>query len=253
MAEPQDSFSHAGLKVQWAYKHINDLSHFSQGFISAKPYSVRAERNDKGVVVIKTGISPGIPAQIPLFAGDIVHALRSSLDYCWMGLERAAKGPTAAKKTFPYADERKGLISPVSKASIRWSLPQIERLILDEVKPYKAGNNHLWALNKLDNTDKHNLLVMSLGKLLVSKLTATSSDGASICIESATLIVGQEINMAAVGGPGADIKLDYEVTAPVEVVIKELGVIEDEPMLPTLLNMAQAVRETVKLFSETFS
>ena len=32
-------------------------------------------------------------------------------------------------------------------------------VILDEVKPYRGGNTSLWELNKLDNIDKHNLIL----------------------------------------------------------------------------------------------
>ncbi|ACB94404.1 hypothetical protein [Beijerinckia indica] len=254
MTEPQDSFTHASFKVQWAFRHINDLNWFCHGFINAKPYTIRTERNNEGVAIIQTGVSPGIPPQIPLFAGDIVHALRCALDYCWMGLERSVFGDSAKKKTFPVHEERQNLVSPVSEASKRWTLPQIETFIFDKIAPYKAGNELLWQLNRLDNRDKHNLLIVSLGKISFSKLNVTASDGSCISSPSGfTLVVGQEVPLAAVGSPGCKVELDYEIAAPVDIVVNEAGVIESEPLIPTLLKMAEAVNQVVELFRQTFS
>jgi len=55
-------FASAGLKVQWAKIHINQLSAVINAFLSVSPES-----------------SP--PVDIFLLIGDIVHSLRSSLDH----------------------------------------------------------------------------------------------------------------------------------------------------------------------------
>ena len=252
MGEPQSSFQYALFKAQWAYRHINDLNHFCQGFVRANPYSIQAERNDDGVMVIHTGINPGMPREIPLFAGDAVHALRCALDYCWMGLERAANPEKAGKHTFPFSEDSQGLIAPGAKAAKRWSRPEIEVFILDKVKPYRAGNAALWTLNRLDNRDKHNLLLISLGKIVFDRFRLTAQDGSTVTGDGMSLIVGEMFPFAAVGSPGDHVDIHYEINTPVDVVLAESGVIENALLVPTLLDMAQAVTTTVELFQKIF-
>jgi hypothetical protein len=40
--------------------------------------------------------------------------------------------------------------------------PNLGPLILDCIKPYKTGNYALWALGKVENIDKHKLLIPSI-------------------------------------------------------------------------------------------
>ncbi len=104
---------------------------------------------------------PDLPGEISLLAGDILHNLRCSLDYLFCGMLLAANVKLRENTKFPIygaAEFFNSALQTKTEGLGRQAIEGIKR-----IKPYKGGNTLLWQLHKLNNIDKHRLLLtMSL-------------------------------------------------------------------------------------------
>jgi hypothetical protein len=146
------------VKVKRAEKHLHDLA-----------ADLLAARNVRTTVVgpkldAHTGqatrgfvILPRLPFDAIATAGDIVHNLRSALDHLAYQLVIVGSGKEPSRRVeFPiakdfatYAAEKVRKVEGMRPLAIQ---------AIDNVKPYKGGNEPLWRIHELDNIDKHRTL-----------------------------------------------------------------------------------------------
>jgi hypothetical protein len=106
-----------------------------------------------------------VPPAISLAAGDIIHNLRGALDHLAFQLYLIGPGGQAggagSRIYFPIADdaakykaESPRKIKGLARAAIK---------AIDAIEPYKGGqtdkSDALWRLEKMNNIDKHRLLI----------------------------------------------------------------------------------------------
>jgi hypothetical protein len=100
---------------------------------------------------------PILPFDAMAAAGDIVHNLRSSLDHLAYQLVIVGSGGEPTRRVeFPIAKD----LATYESEKARKVEGMRERAIkqIDNLKPYKAGNQLLWRIHELDNIDKHRTL-----------------------------------------------------------------------------------------------
>ena len=145
------------IKVKRAKEHINNLELLISGFIESKPYEVFRQEETNGETNFRVKVKAQPPQEWGAIIGDVIHNLRSSLDYLVRQLV-LANGKTPSKKTgFPICDNAKKFeaygvrkIQGVSNSAVH---------LVRALKPYKGGNDALWRLHELDIMDKHKLLI----------------------------------------------------------------------------------------------
>jgi hypothetical protein len=96
-------------------------------------------------------VVPDIPTDFNVTVGAILHSLRTPLDQMLSTIAVEA-GDTPRQVAFPFGrtcDEFKLALSKQKK------LPADARKLIETVKPWKGGNNLLYALHVLNNSDKH--------------------------------------------------------------------------------------------------
>jgi hypothetical protein len=171
----------AFLKVERARKHLTELDQEIRAFVKVDPYrlsfEVDSETGQQVVRFRKVGDKPiRTPLRFGLMAGDVIHNLRSALDHVVYQLAIAGGG-TGARSQFPLfedADEY-GL----QEARFLDGVVDGQRAIIEGLQPYHvlaafsagtppvserdplAANVHLMNLGRLDNIDKHRLLLPS--------------------------------------------------------------------------------------------
>ena len=59
---------------------------------------------------------------------------------------------------FPFYQTRSELVGAIENGNLK-AAPEISRVIIDDIKPYKGGNDLLYRLHDLDITDKHKLMI----------------------------------------------------------------------------------------------
>lgn len=250
MNEPSISFQHAALKINWANELLRHLVEASNSFIKEKPYTVALKPDpEDGGYVFELGLTRDIPPAIPLLVGDITGNLRASLDYAWMGLVRAA-GITTDKKTLPIGSDRKGLIKTIESAPISGAVEEAKRLLGDRIKTHRdfanGGNMAIAALNDLSNWNKHNLIITTAGVTEIRNVTFGIGNKIGVL-----QIHGGKAN--AIGfGPGMADNFAYEGEPRVEIIFGGHKLVQNNPVIPTLLQLGQAAAQTIKAFCESF-
>jgi hypothetical protein len=227
------------LKIERAYRHLDEFHAVSEAFLDSDFYEAGIEEDpNTGACYFKLSMSKAIPAQFPLCMGDAAHNMQAALDHLATGLVRKWRGHSR-NVYFPFDETREGLIRRISNDPVKQSVPGIENIIVDEIKPYKAGNTPLWQLNKLDVIDKHNLLIPAIyvTHVTVDRVVVDSSSVIEKCLFSV--------------GPGGLIKpfgwtskvyFEGDIYPSFNVSFPEGSPFQNEPVLPTLVQAADAVR-----------
>jgi hypothetical protein len=252
---------YSNCKIEWAKNYIGHVERVIKFLTSGQGKVARTEPNPlAGYHNLHIGLE--IPADLPLFIGDVVHNLNSVMDYLWSGLARAVDPGLVSKVTFPRDETRDNLVSRLANpkgpdATIKKAFPDAEDFILNGVKPYKrrddattASEGLIWSLNKLDNINKHRLLIVLMQFIQFKKqFTATTEKGGRITFEPGVqIITGGKMNFIATDSP---LKIDNETQPPLEIVFGETHFM-GQPVLETLVNLVEAVTEVLKLFDKTF-
>lgn len=220
--------------------------------IDPNNYVAVPDRNpETGRYVLRIGPKGGgLPHELPVWTGDAIHNLASSLDYLWSSLARQAEPDLARRAHFPRHETRQNLIDMVSKSPVTKAFPVIEELILNNIKPYKDGNFRLWTVGKLDNIDKHRLLFAAMSIAKFGKFRAVSEDGSVIDLSYSTgKTPGPELTL----GFAAPFKLNDDAELTVDVVFHEPEILPpSQPILKTLIDFEETVSEVYQIFKKTF-
>jgi hypothetical protein len=151
------------LKVERAKKHIRELDIDVRAFLDSGPYDVGRRGDSKWGplwTVYYVISSKPIPPTISLIAGDALANLRGTLDHLAYQLAwvNGTRDENILKSTyFPISDDAKKYKAETPR-KVR-GLAQDAIRAITELTPYKEGNEMLWRLNRLNNIDKHRLLV----------------------------------------------------------------------------------------------
>lgn len=179
MADPLQS---ARLKVERARQHVKAVRDETRAFVDSNPYRTFVEPDpDTGEPVVRIGYArPNIrvPLRLGLLAGDAIHNLRSALDHLAWQLATIGTGP-GHRTQFPIFDDSdsyrrqqpellKG-IDPRYWARIEAVQPYHVRRLIDDGGSLTGyhdpliTNLYLMPIGRLDNADKHRLLLATVG------------------------------------------------------------------------------------------
>lgn len=240
LPEPDLSFLNAEVKVAWAKQHVQNLITMANRLIELYEQSAVRDLNEREIQELYA-----LGNTVELMAGDAIFSLRSALDCCWMGLIRASD-PDTSKTTLPRADTREGVEGTVKKAAVEATFPGAEKFILDEIRPYKSGREVLWWAAKLDNWNKHNMLLCTTRTTQADYLHIRTMEGGSLTfvnskIHNSTLIAS---------GHGSHPDNDADLTTEIIVQCRETG--EERPLIPFITALSEETTEAVELFFSTF-
>ncbi len=154
------------VKIERAYKHLDELEAAVLSLGEATFKTISIERQPEFTKpVLKADPLYIYGFDIPAIAGDIVHNLRCALDH--LAFQLVSVGVEAGEsRTEKWADIQFPIFhSPASYEAGKGR--RIEGMrreaveAIDRLKPYQDGNDALWLLRQLDNTDKHNFILIS--------------------------------------------------------------------------------------------
>ena len=154
------------IKIERADKHLDELEAaiLSLGEATFKTISMERE-SETAKPSLKVDPLYIYGFDIPAIAGDVVHNLRCALDHLAFQLVSVGveSGESRAEKwadiQFPilysldtYKRRKRRHIQGARREAIE---------AIDRLKPYKGGNDALWLLRNLDNTDKHSFILLA--------------------------------------------------------------------------------------------
>ena len=249
------------LKVERADKHLHDLRVNLDAFYRVvqaekSKFLVREIEPISGDEIFKIVAVPEVPPMISVIAGDILFNLRSALDHLAFQLVIANPACTSKKGIyFPFGENEPDYMASESRGVIEtFAKTAVERI--DALKPYKGGNDFLWWLCRLNNIDKHRLLITT--SMRFKHRTATPADYARMC---ATIGKGtdrggilSEIRHTNFGGPVEPLKVgdiiyrkskgskqNQQLEFSFEAGINESKVVDSESLIETLYLMVGMV------------
>ncbi len=259
---PDKRLSNISVKIERARKHFTELELEVKAFLDSKPYQVGVKRNvDTQQLVYYVSSVKSVPPIIAAITGDVVHNLRSALDhlaYHLVDVGTCGKGPFRHVYFPIYANAKEYKKQRHEKVQ---GMRQDAVKAIDALQPYKGGNDSLWQLVKLDNTDKHRLLLtvgsrfesVNIGSILHRLFEQTASDVGldvptfDLFIKPADrlfpLKVGDELFIDA---PGAEV--DPKMQFRFDVGFAEPQVIEDAHLTETVRHMTDLVDSIVVSF-----
>jgi hypothetical protein len=221
------------IKIERAEKHLDDLeaAAIALGQTTFKTIGINFEPGI-GKPRLESRPLHVYGFDIPILTGDLVHNLRSALDHLAFQLVTVgiSFGETRTQKW-------EDIQFPIFNSPQSYEAGKIRRIqgarreaieAIDALKPYKGGNDPLWLLSKLDNTDKHSFILPV---------------GEDAIIGGISLKV-YEPYFVSLGVP----KQDQDVNLPGEETLIEPAVGRTNALLPTLHKLTHLVSNIVTGF-----
>ncbi len=250
MPTVNERLKHVALKIERAKKHVMDLQSELITFLESGPYKVGAKHDleTRKLIYYVTSADP-VSESLPLIAGDAIQNLMTALDHLAYQIVCSDTGdnpPCPHRIYFPVADDAAKY--EVGKRRKLEGAHQDTFDAIDAIKPYKGGNDLLWILYRLNNIEKHRLLLtvgsqaagINLGQLMAGHLGRTFPAEAVAAVESMDVFLnpadkgfplkaGFELYIGAV-----DEKPNPKQQFRFDVVISEPRIIDGKPLLQTV-------------------
>lgn len=236
------------------------LTKACEAFLATQPYTVeeRPDENPTTRAFVVTAIH-AVPLQLRIVAGEVVHHLRASLDllaYQLMLKSGVTEEKLLKRSAFPVLDadlatpEGKGRFLAALKRAIG-PLPASLRARIEVLQP--AHTNHEWShlaqVQRLDNTQKHRLLLAAAASTRLSGWTFRDETGRVTTMPHHSFAAVQVDALIKVGNAPPDFALP---TLAQELCFMESGPQFLQPVDHNLRHLSQLTRQTVLSFSDCF-
>jgi len=189
-----------------------------------------------------------IPEHFALIIGDIIHNLRSSLDY-WSTSAVKTFGVTnvTGRLSMPFGSDAQNLETQPAYKAIHKAFPAAGEFIRDEIQPYPDGNGStLSAVSRLNNIDKHNFILPAVAVTEIRDINLKIGSGImKDCIRDGDAT--HELNIVESAAP---ISIQNDFKTSVEVSFPQGGLFENEPVIPALLNCFEACSQALERCEE---
>jgi hypothetical protein len=239
------AFETARLKVKRAYEHIADLESLERARLDRHRQRLMPHIDSEGRLHTYGGSFPG-QWRCPLVFGDTVHNLRAALDHLIAAIFIAA-GEKPDQRYFPIDVNEKSFIGKKDFTEIKRVAPDIADLIFNGIKPYSAGNA-FFRLNHLDRIDKHRLVLVVSSMAMQTVRAIKDENDLPPDVPDQFLVIGELPGKPPTPGSPADVYNKRNAQSVPSIRIGKGPPFEDEPVIPTLYQLAELVSRTIDVF-----
>lgn len=249
-------------KTTRAKQHLHDLKGALEAFLNSNAYEI-GTKNDPDAVHYLTRVSE-TPIEIALIAGDVLQCTRSALDHLVCQLVLVNGGTPTIRTQYPIGELAKDY--PGLRGKALKGVADPAKLAIDSTKPYSdnGSDRMLWRLYKLNNIDKHRVLLtvgsafksVDLGSLLGNIMKQRFPGFPSVPVRSyrvspvdkmCPLKVGDVLNRV-VAADGHPLQPDEDMKFTFEVALAEPGVSRGDSLYGTLAETLQYVDDLILTF-----
>jgi hypothetical protein len=225
----RQTFQHAKLKVERGEHHIGEYVQTILAFLKTDFCKVAIERNgDTSNYSLKIDATAPYPPELPAIIGEnAVHNLRTALDY--IIVEFTGLNPDWI--ALPVAKGRSEVEALERYKAIREHLPDFADFILDEIQPYAGGKFKVWELAKLDNIDKHKLLIPITKFSTLLRMDIEDQNGNRI---SDTFVLVEEGQTLSICSGLREPKINYKGNAGITILFGQDTPFSNIPVLEVL-------------------
>jgi hypothetical protein len=248
-------------KLDRAKKHIAELNREIGIFLDGNHYAVSPYFNaDTRHCEWILDRADEIPIAFSAIVGECLQNIRSALDYLIWQLVIANNGsPKSGVTGFPIANDFHGYCSANFKRKITGVRPDIVTAI-DQLKPYKGGNDLLWQLHSLNNMDKHRLLLSAASAVTHRHVLPTerqilsyfTDDPAGADLYRGVFIPATNARFPPVVGEVClsirESEMENDFTFRMGISFNEPGIVVGEPILETVQQFFELASEIASRF-----
>ncbi|MGA2590105.1 MAG: hypothetical protein ABSH32_09335 [Bryobacteraceae bacterium] len=234
-----DPFEGSRRKLARGEYHLEILKRDIDAFFKENPYERVIEPNPElpGYVDWKIRISKPVPEHLAETIGDVATNLRAALDHAVYAFAIAGGRTKPREAYFPISGSADAF-EPNMKGRCR-DVPQEIYPILRMFKPYKGGNDLLWALNEVCLRDKHILLMPICNGAVVNKGKVVCNPADVRFPADATWHRGN--NEIVFFSAKAEAQLYYDLKVTAFIAFDEIEVIRGKPVCGFFDSAARAV------------
>ncbi len=262
----RDRLGLISVKVVRAKEHLATITADVHAYLALKPYGVGTKRAPETgrMIYFVANVHP-TPLRISATIGDAIHNLRCALDHLAYQLILVGTGKQPSSRVyFPIADDRTKYLEQRRRQFK--GATQAAIATLDGLEPYKGGNDLLWCLHKLNNVDKHRVLLTAGSALRSINLGAYLSRGMQKYLAASPIAdnypempvidlfyrpadrlfplkVGDELFIDA-----PDAELDEKLEFRFEMAFGEKDIAFGDPILETMTSLVQLVETILPKF-----
>lgn len=232
MVEPR--FYSSRYCVNRAKYHINEFQRLKKAFVEAKPYTIVAQYDsptNEGLI-LSMKLTAELPTELPGLVFDTVSNLRAALDQMMFSM--------VGKFTyFPFGDDISDFENnAIGRSKLDKKLPVEIFDCIRQLKPYKGGNDFLWSLNKLCNTQKHGTLIPAATNIMsVSRNDIITADSV-VELPHIWNATNNEIPLYRVSSTE---RFKSELKIGVDILFSHIPILEGKPVAGFLIECLNAV------------
>lgn len=242
------------LKIERAYGHILDVKRSLEAFLQRQPYITLTEPNADGTkTVIKARRVHQLSPVVGLVVSDAIHNLRSTLDLlmCCMATKNGFTDMSGVH--FPFGKTQQTFETAVNEGKVRSKIGPDAIALIKELKPYKGGNDVLWALHDLDRIDKHiSLITVGIARIGHAASGMFRPQSAGLVTVSAPTqwnTLEEETILMEITNFGEG---DFQAEFTVDVAFGDIEPVQRKPVLAVLQDFANLVTRIFSTFEYRF-
>jgi hypothetical protein len=240
-----DLFIGPESKLRRAQHLIGELEECLQQFLREGACSVEVHEDaTTGSHLLKVVTSKPLPEDTPLIIGDAANNLRSALDILISAFVQKAGGNIAAG-SLPIHETKESLEGALQRSEIQKVRPDVAQFILNSVKPYKDGNFEVWALSKLDNVNKHRLVIPVVAVTRLSGISARDDNNNTFTNMTVTVNHGRIMNLIQTD---ARMHITNFGSPAIAILFDQGHPFEGRPVVQTLNQLVSHVSDVIQSF-----
>lgn len=228
-------FLSATERLSWADQDIAELKTTAHAFFAADTHERASELDADGISYFdKIRFRATFPPRVAKLTVSAIENLRSALDH-----GACAVVPRDARKRtyFPFGDTKAEFNRHLkSKAKF---VPDEIKAIFVRLKPYKAGNPALWALNKIANTHKHRSIVRP--GVDVKRVSFVGNPGLDAILAHSQPRWDRRKNEIVIARVSGETTRQHDVDALLGVAFGKVPIFAGKPVLAVLRYLAHRI------------
>jgi hypothetical protein len=242
--EMRDDLLDAHAAVDWARTEISILDQEFKSWFESSPYLIVEDLHpEMGSKFFKLQVNRKPPNTLNAGVGAVINSVWTGLDLLASTLA-AHNGVSAGSDThFPIYATAEDFIDPKNVAQRKAWLSAAQGKIIEELKPYRGGNDLLFALRQLEILRKRGRVIdVHLAPGAVMHTPEAEAAGFRVNpkwpgFEDGAVLGGANINSAT---SGFDIVVDIK--------FNEADLVSSQPVIATLHRFVALVDEIIKRF-----
>jgi hypothetical protein len=251
-------------KIERAEFHLTELGIGVREYLQTAPFRIVGEYEEAThEYVIRAEAVPNydpVPLHLNLIAGEVVHQLRSILDLLvWdLVIENTGAPPPGTESGFPIFRTADGYNRRAARMIRGVSDSAANRI--QAAQPFNLGDRAeealTWAVQELNNTDKHRLIPVTLIYAFVGAVEMTVAGNRPVVILPWQEFVREPLTDGAeivrVPVPDGE-NATFNVPIGVDIAFQQVGALRNHSVNDLLAKATNHVRQLVRSFQSQFA